>query len=124
MLDIRSAYAVLDLKALERTFVYSREGAGSLTVTDRVEFAAPQTFATALITKGSWKQLGAKSLQVTDEGRAVRVEIDAGASEFTIAAEEIHEETEIKPLRLGINLTKPVAAATITVKITPLAQGL
>jgi hypothetical protein len=124
VLDIRSAYAVLDLKALERTFVYSREGAGSLTVTDRVEFAAPQTFATALITKGSWKQLGAKSLQVTDEGRAVRVEIDAGASEFTIAAEEIHEETEIKPLRLGINLTKPVAAATITVKITPLAQGL
>ncbi|MCX5676431.1 MAG: hypothetical protein NTX87_15630, partial [Planctomycetota bacterium] len=57
--------------------------------------------------------------QVTDEGRAVCVEIDAGASEFTIAAEEIHEETSIKPLRLGINLTKPVTVATITVKITP-----
>jgi hypothetical protein len=121
-LDIRSAYAAADLKTLERTFVYSREGAGSLTVTDRVEFAAPQTFATALITKGSWKQLDARSLQVTDKGRAVRVEIDAGDNEFTIAAEEIHEETSIKPLRLGINLAKPVAAATITVKITPLAR--
>ena len=118
-LDIRSAYAAADLKTLERTFVYSREGAGSLTVTDRVEFAAPQTFATALITKGSWKRLDAKTLQVTDEGRAVRVEIDAGDNEFTIAAEEIHEETSIKPLRLGINLAKPVAAASITVKITP-----
>ena len=118
-LDIRSAYKVPDLKTLERTFIYSREGAGSLTVTDRVEFAKPQTFATALVTKGSWKQLDARSLQVTDEGRAVRVDIDAGDNEFTIVAEEIHEETEIKPLRLGINLTKPVAAAGITVKITP-----
>jgi hypothetical protein len=119
VLDIRSAYNVPDLKALERTFVYSREGAGSLTVTDRVEFTKPQTFATALVTKGTWKKLDAKSLVVTDEGRAVRVDIDAGENEFTVEAEEIHEETSIKPLRLGINLAKPVAAATVTVKITP-----
>ena len=120
VLDIRAAYKVPDLKTLERTFVYSREGAGSLTVTDRVEFAKPQTFATALVTKGTWKQVDAKSLVVTDEGRAVRVEIDAGENQFTIEAEEIREETSIKPLRLGINLAKPVAAATVTVKITPI----
>jgi hypothetical protein len=57
---------------------------------------------------------------VTDGQQSVRVEIDAGENEFTIEAEEIHEETSIKPLRLGINLTKPVAAATVTVKITPM----
>jgi len=119
VLDIRAAYAVPDLKTLERTFVYSREGAGSLTVADRVEFAKPQAFATALVTKGSWKQFDAKSLQVTDKGRAVRVEIDAGENEFTVAAEEIREETSIRPVRIGINLVKPVTAATITVKITP-----
>jgi hypothetical protein len=119
-LDIRSAYAAADLKTLERTFVYSREGAGSLTVADRVEFAKPQSFATALVTKGSWKKLDAKTIAVTDGQQSVRVEIDAGENEFTIEAEEIHEETSIKPLRLGINLTKPVAAATVTVKITPM----
>lgn len=48
-LDLKSAYPVPDLRLLERTFVYSRAGEGSLTVTDRVEFANPQAFESALI---------------------------------------------------------------------------
>jgi len=119
-LDIRSAYPCPDLKMLERTFVYSREGAGSLTVTDRVEFASPQSFATALITKGGWRQLDGRSLVVYDLDEAVRVEISAAGSEFTIQAEEIHEDAPVQPTRLGIVLTQPVTSASVTMAITPM----
>ena len=120
VMDIRSPYAaVADLVKLERTFVYSRQGAGGLTVTDRVEFKSPQTFGTAVLTLGSWKPLDARTFQVTDGKSSVRVEIDTGGAEFKIQDEPIIENAPCKPTRIGINLTKPVAAATVTLKITP-----
>ena len=39
--DIRSAYSVPSLQKLTRTYVFSRAGAGSLTVTDDVAFSKP-----------------------------------------------------------------------------------
>lgn len=117
-LDITTAYACPDLKRLERTFVYSREKAGSLAVTDRVEFARPQSFGTALITTGTWRRIDDGSLQVNDGNEAVRVEITSSADEFALQAEEIHEDAPVKPTRIGINLKQPVTSATITVKIT------
>jgi hypothetical protein len=121
-LDVTSAYAVPDLKTLRRTFIYSREGAGSLTVTDRVEFKSPQTFATAVLTLGLWKRLDDGSLVVTDGKAAVRVDLDAGGGELAIQAEEIVEDAPVKPTRIGIGLAKPVTAAAITLKITPVEQ--
>lgn len=118
-LDISSAYAVPDLKTLERTFVYSREKTGALTVTDRVEFKSAQTFGTALLTLGKWEQLQDRSLVVRDGKAAVKVEIDTGGAEWAVEAEVIRENAPVKPTRLGLNLTKPVSAAAITVKITP-----
>ena len=41
LMDISSAYKVEGLKKLERTFVFSRAGAGKLTVSDAVEFDEP-----------------------------------------------------------------------------------
>lgn len=120
-LDIASAYGFGELKRLERTFVYSREGDGSLTVADRVEFASPQTFATALITRGAWKRADDGSLLVQDGGEAVRVEISVTSGEFEIKAEKIEEDARVKPTRLGIHLTKPVTDATVTMMIKPVA---
>ena len=116
-LDLKAAYDVPDLKALERTFVYSREGAGALTITDRVEFESPQAFSTALITLGQWKQTGPGSLMICDE-EGVRVDIESPDCEFATEAEEIDEDGA-RPTRIGINLTEPVKAATVTVRITP-----
>jgi hypothetical protein len=117
-LDIASAYPVPELKTLERTFVYSREGAGSLTVTDRVEFKTPQTFGTALITLGEWRELPDGALLIYDVNEAVRAELSATGAESAVQAETIHENAPVTPTRLGITLTKPVLAATITVRIT------
>ena len=121
VLDIRSAYKVAELKELKRTFVYSREGAGRLTVTDEVAFSAAQEFETALITLGRWKKLGAKSLTVRDGDESVRVDIEAEGADFEIHADQIKEDvrTPSLPVRLGIKLTKPATKATITMTITP-----
>lgn len=123
VLDIKPAYAVKELRRLQRTFVYSRQGAGSLTVTDEVEFASPQAFETALITLGQWKKLAPRSLAITDADEAVRVDIEA-TGDVEIAAEEIHEDTHTKtpPTRIAIRFTQPVAKATITMKITPIKR--
>jgi hypothetical protein len=121
-LDISSAYAVKELKALKRIFVYSREKAGSLIVTDVVEFAQPAAFGTALITKGKWEKQADGSLTVRDGKSAVRVEIDTGGAEWKLEPEEIVENAPVKPTRLGISLVAPVAKATITVKITPIGD--
>ncbi len=119
-MQIKSAYAVPDLKSLVRTFVYSRQAAGALTVADHVQFATPQTFATALITLGSWQKLEGGGLLIYDMDRAVRADIDTGGKPFEIKAEEIHENAPVTPTRIGIALTEPVTDATVTIKITPM----
>jgi hypothetical protein len=121
-LDLKSAYDVPDLQTLERTFVYSREGTGSLTVTDHVVYTQPQAFGTALITCGSFRQVGPGELNVYDFDEALRVRIEA-TGEYEIKAEEIHEDTSRVPTRIGLNLTQPLSEATITVTITPLDLG-
>ena len=122
-LDLTSAYPVPELKSLHRTFAYSRQGAGALTVTDRVEMRAPKSFGTALLTLGSWRNQEDGSLLVYDVDQAVRVEIDAGGLAYTLDAEEIKEDAGVTPTRIGINLREPVASAVITLRITPYTPG-
>jgi hypothetical protein len=119
--DIRSAYGVEGLQKLTRTYVFSRAGAGSLTVTDDVAFSQPQNFETALITLGRWKQTGPQTLCLEDGGAAINVRIDTGGAAFKIVPTEIKEHVHTKklPVRLAIALEAPVAQATVTVKITP-----
>ena len=121
VLDIRSAYAVKSLKRLERTFVFSRVGAGSLTVTDEVEFDSPQTFATALITFSPQHRIEGHTIRIGDGKGRIVAEVTVEAAEYEIQQEEIHEDVHSRqlPVRLGINLTKPVRQATIAVTIRP-----
>ncbi|MEW6356469.1 MAG: heparinase II/III family protein [Planctomycetota bacterium] len=125
VIDIASAYPVPELKKLERTFIYSRKDAGSLTVTDTVEFAGPKDFATAIITLGRWKETEPGRLLIYDTEEAVRVDIKIEGAEYAIKAEEIKEDvhTPTLPTRIGINLTKPVTTATVTLTIRPAEQG-
>jgi hypothetical protein len=121
VLDLRAAYDVKELKDLKRTFVFSREGAGSLTVSDQVQFDAPQSFGTALITFSDWKRLAPNRLLVGNGREAVQVEITTDGPAFEIQADEIKEDVRggRTPTRLGIDLTQPVSRATITLKIVP-----
>ena len=117
--DLSSAYPCPELKQLERGFRYSRDGSGSLTVTDRVRFSKPQTFGTALITLGTWQRSDDGKIIVRDGGKAVRIEIQATGGEIRSGAEELSEDPAVKPTRIGINFIQPVTDATITMKIVP-----
>ena len=121
VLDIRSAYPVKSLSKLQRTFLFSRKGSGSLTVTDEVELTTPQSFGTALITFSPWKGLGPGQLLVGEGNEAVRVAITTDGSAYKLQPEPIHEELPhgLVPTRLGVDLEEPVRKARITLTITP-----
>jgi hypothetical protein len=121
VLDISSAYNVPELRKLERKFVYSRIGKGSLCVTDEVTFSRPCNFDTALITFDSWKQSSSHSLIVHDSEKALHVDLKITGSDFKIEPETINEDVSArkKPTRLGINLTEPVTHAIVCLTITP-----
>ena len=123
VLDLRSAYGVKEAETLERTFVYSRAGAGALTVTDEAAFSKPQAFETALVTLGKWEQEKPGTLVVRDGGEAVRVEINVTGGAFEITADQIKEDvrTHSLPTRIAIRMKQPVAKATVTMTVTPVA---
>lgn len=121
VLDLHSAYAVTELKKLERMFVYRRVGQGSLRVSDHVVFDQPATFESALITWGKWKMISPDEIEITDEGGAVRVKIDTGGEPFKVRAEKIEEavHTPKQPWHLGIALQAPVTQAKVVLTIRP-----
>ncbi|MBN2593476.1 MAG: heparinase II/III family protein [Sedimentisphaerales bacterium] len=119
LLDISSAYDVPELEKLQRKFVYSRKGSGSLTVTDEIAFSKPNDFGTALITFDKWRQLSDSSVEIRDQNKALRIDIEVTGADFEIKPETIKEDLSggRLPARLGINLTKPVLRAVINLTI-------
>lgn len=117
VLDLASAYAVPDLRRLERSFIYRRTGKGVLEIVDRAEFSRPQSLGTALITRGTWQRRGADVLQVTDGDEGVDVRF-SGSGPLEARAEEIHEDAAVHPTRVGIELA-PSTAAMISLQISP-----
>ena len=121
VLDISSAYAVEGLKTLEREFVYSRQDLGSLTVTDRVAFASPQAFGTAIVTVGDWQQPDPSTILIFDYQAALRVTISAQGGEIAVKETVLDEDTHTRqpPRRIGIDFVQPVTAGSITVRAEP-----
>ncbi|MBL7141141.1 MAG: heparinase II/III family protein [Planctomycetes bacterium] len=121
VLDLRSAYKAPGLEKLERTFVYLRDGSGSLTVTDAVAFAEPQAFETALVTLGEWERADDGTIIVRYRAKAVRVQIQAEGGRVEFVADEIKEDVKAPalPTRIGIRFTEPVRTARVTLRITP-----
>jgi len=73
LMDISSAYDVKGLEKMQRAFVYSRQGSGSLTITDEIHLNGPQTLETALITFSKVEQQGQDLLRVSDQEVSVQV---------------------------------------------------
>jgi hypothetical protein len=120
VLDLSGGYEVPELQSLTRTFVYSREGEGSLTITDEVTFESPQTFGSALVTKGSWLQVAPDRLFIYDLDQAVEVTVSVEGGAYQVSAEEIEEEGPPAPItRLGLQLADPVTRATVKLDIKP-----
>jgi hypothetical protein len=121
VMDISSAYKVPGLKKLVRTFVFSREGKGKLTVIDEVEFEQPKNFGTALITFAKRQQPEPDRLIIGEGDDAVEVVVTATGGDFRIDSHSIDENLPGKriPVRLGVDFTQPVREGSISVTITP-----
>lgn len=121
VLDLTTAYDVPELKRLTRTFEYSREGRGSLKITDNVEFFSPETYENAIVTFSSISQDANGTFVVREGDTALRIDIDSRGFRFTTKTEEITEDLPLKkyPTRTGFALEKPVRKATVTLSIRP-----
>ena len=121
VLDLDTAYPVEGLTKLRRTFVFSRAGRGSLSVTDQVELEQAKTFETALVTFSQWQRAAPNRLTIGSGDKAVSVEIDTRGEPFEIVSEEINEDLSCGklPVRLAVRLAKPVTSATVQLMITP-----
>lgn len=120
LFDLSRGYDVPSVRELTRRFDYSRVGKGGLMITDRVVFDSPQAFGTALVTYGEALEENPGVWIVTYKGRSLRAEIaTVGNVPFTVSEELLKDEARLgKVRRLGINLDRPVAEATITIRIT------
>ena len=119
LMDLSSAYEVPGLQILTREFAYSREKTESLRITDEFEFASPQTFETALITRGKWKKVSANQLLLEGKAEKLRVTITSPQGPFSVENEEISEEKGMPYTRLGLRLTNPAKAGKFIITCTP-----
>ena len=119
--DLRSAYSVAGLKKLERTFVYQRGIAPSLTVLDNAAYAKPNSFESALITWGTVTRLNGNRLIIREGDDAVSVDIDTQGLPYHLKQELIDEDVSNhrQPTRVGIVLDTKATTFQVTLKIQP-----
>ena len=117
-MDLTTAYPVRSLTSFRRSFHFARTGGGQLRVTDHVAFTSPQTYESALITYGQWRQEPDGSLTIWQNGQAVRVAVDAGGEAWTVTGEPFGPNKK-RPTRIAIAVTRPATDLTVTLTITP-----
>jgi len=116
VLDLHGAYDVPGLKKLEREFIFDRRGAGSVTVIDRVEFAAPAAFETALITLGQVAVEGTR-VRLTDGPATLVAEVSCEGSTLEISTDKIDQTPH--PTRVALRCVGEVKSATIRTVLKP-----
>ncbi len=119
-MDISSAYAdsVPGLKKMTRSFVFTRGKAPWLSVTDDFAFSSPQSFETAIITRGEWKQTGLNKLEITRGEQKISATVNAGGAPVSFKGEWIDEDggKRGKPYnRIAIKLDKPATEGKVTI---------
>lgn len=113
--DLRGVYDVPGLRRLTREYIYDRRGAGSLTITDHVEFSEPSAFESALITTGQ-VAISGLSLRITDAA-AIVVEASCDGAELELATATIDQPPH--PTRVALRCRGEVRTATVRAVIRP-----
>lgn len=76
-IDMTPAYDAPELQRLTRTLVHSRNGNGSIAITDDFQLAKPTEVIESLPTHGTWQKIDDHTLLFTQEGQNLKVSIDA-----------------------------------------------
>ena len=116
--NLRRAYDVPTLRALEREFIFDRRGSGRVTVIDRVEFTTPEHFESALISFGSC-DINGHQLTFTDGPARLAAQVEIEGADLAIDTDKINQPPH--PIRIALACRQRVTAATIRVTFRPLA---
>jgi hypothetical protein len=116
VLDLRRGYDVPALRRLEREFVFDRRGDGSVTITDRVEFATPSAFESALITLGQVAIDGPR-VRLTDGAAMLVAEVSIAGAPLEIITDTINQPPH--PTRVALRCQGDVRAATVRTVLRP-----
>jgi len=116
-MDITSAYDVPELQKLTRHMIYDRSAKGEITITDEATFTEPKPFEDALVTRGDWKQLDAKTIQFTLRHAALSVTVSS-SEPFHFKPETINDQG-VEFTRIGLVVDQPVKTARMTMVFKP-----
>ena len=105
-----------DIDKLEREFLYDRRGAGSVTITDRVEFAEPAAFESALISLGK-ASIESARVRLADEHAAITADVTVEGAELEFGTDTINQPPH--PARVALRCRGPVTQAVIRTVIRP-----
>jgi len=114
--DITSAYDDPQLRRLERSMSYSRQGSGAIDIKDKFELSSPTDVEEALPTHGTWEQIDSKTIEFTMKDQRLRVDIDAPYP-IAITAKNINAYDN-SFTRVAI-MVKMQSSGTITLHFTP-----
>lgn len=121
--NIRPAYKeTVDIKRLERTFIYCREGKGTFTIIDEGEFGHPVNYESTLITFGDCKHTPNGKLVISEYGQKLEVSVDTGKIPWRLKSEMMPENIHWKkqPRRLSIILDGRQSRVKIKFTVRPL----
>jgi len=116
-IDMTPAYkSAKELVKLVRTLRYDRQGAGSVTIKDEVEFSKPSSFETVLTSRAKYSQQSTNTLQFSEGAEHVTASIKA-SEDYTLSEETISEMSTPAYKRIDLKLSKPVSKATVEITI-------
>ncbi len=124
-MDLTTSYPVPSLTRLVRTYVFNRTGP-SVEIVDEADFSAPTDYGSALVTLSGWKETGPGSFLVYEKNHALAATVTVeGAGDGVQIENKVEPITGFRlikgmtPMRLGVNLTKPVTHVVLRTVIVP-----
>lgn len=126
-MDLTTSYDVPGLERVVRTFIFNR-ARPSVEVIDEADFRAPTEFGSAVVTLSEWKEQGPGSFLIYEREAAVQVTVTVEGTGADVRIENNIEPITapqlppgLKPMRLGLNLNRPVTHVIMRTLIVPAA---
>ena len=124
-MDLTTSYPVPSLTRLVRTYTFNRTRP-SVEIVDEADFSAPTDYGSALVTLSNWKETGPGSFLVYENKAALAATVTVEEAGDGVQIENKVEPITgfrlingMKPMRLGVNLTKPATHLVLRTVIVP-----
>lgn len=125
VMDIKPAYEIPALKALKRTMINNKTGAGTIRIKDDFEASENVTFGTTIMTFSKYKIIDENTLILTNKNQKVKVEIISEGGVIKINPEPVPVKALRNgkdAIRIGVDFINPIKKGSITIVYIPLFE--